>query len=188
VPWLVSNPIYVGRASDARTLPTPAQATAYTTIYEGGPPRGWTIAKSPASDAAIDPVGTLDGTQLLLRFALSGTPSDNPYAAFVMPATADIATHTRLMFTARADRPMRLSVQLLAPGGAEGQRWRHSIYLDQTPRPVELSFAEFRPVDPTQAPTPPMATVQSVLFVVDTVNTKIGTNGQVWIDDIRYAR
>jgi hypothetical protein len=35
---------------------------------------------------------------------------------------------------------------------------------------------------------PPLDEIQSVLFVVDTVNTKVGSNGQVWIDDVRYAR
>jgi hypothetical protein len=156
-------------------------------VYAGGAARGWTIEKSQASDAAMQTIGALPGSQLLLRFALSGTATDSPHAAFVMPATPAIATFERLLFNARADRPMRLSVQLRSPGG-EGERWRRSVYLDQTPRMVDLAFADFRPVNAASATPADLTKVDSVLFVVDTVNTKIGSNGQIQIDDIKYAR
>jgi hypothetical protein len=156
-------------------------------LYDGGPARGWTVEKNPSSDAAIDVVGTIGGTQLLLRFAISGTPSDSPYAAFVMPATGAFAMHNRLVFTARADRPMRMSVQLRAPAGGEGERWFRSVYLDRAPRTIQLFFDDFRPVGST-APPPVPSNINSVSFVVDTVNTKIGSNGQIWIDDISYAK
>jgi hypothetical protein len=157
-------------------------------LYNGGPGRNWTVEKSPAPDGAIDTVATLGGSELLLRFALSGVPSDNPYAAFVMPVTGTMAMYDRLVFTARADRPMRMSVQLRAPTGGEGERWRRSVYLDQTPRMIQAFFDEFRPLGSTGAATPALSNVQSVLFVVDTVNTKIGSNGRIWIDDITYAK
>jgi hypothetical protein len=98
-----------------------------------------------------------------------------------------LPSYDRIIFTARADRPMRLSVQLRAPGG-EGERWRRSVYLDQTPRIIELPFADFRPADAASAAQPVLSKIDSVLFVVDTVNTRIGSNGQIQIDDIRYAR
>ena len=188
VPWLVSNPVYVGRDAAPPVPPstdgTPART--FTTLYDGGEPRGWTIEKSAASDAAMDIIGALPGTQLLLRFAISGTPADSPYAAFVMPAP-DIAMYERLVFAARANRPMRLSIQLRAPGG-EGQRWQRSVYLDQMLRTVEVRFAEFRPIVPTTSATPVLSQVDSVLFVIDTVNTKIGSNGQIQIDDVKFVR
>lgn len=189
VPWIVSNPIYIGGEPESSPRPgteTPPART-FTTRYDGGPARGWTIEKNAASDAAIDVIGALAGSQLLLRFAISGTPADSPYAAFVMPATSEMAMNDRLMFTARADRPMRLSVQLRSSGG-EGERWRRSVYLDQTPRTIEVHFAEFRPVNTSSAVQPALSTIESVLFVVDTVNTRIGSNGQIQIDDIKYAR
>jgi hypothetical protein len=46
-----------------------------------------------------------------------------------MPAGAAIAMYDRLVFTARADKPMRVSVQLRASQG-EGERWHRSVYLD----------------------------------------------------------
>jgi hypothetical protein len=190
VPWLVSNPIYAGRAG-GEERPTAAarpEARQFAIVYEGGPAREWVIEKSPESNAAIDVVGTLGGSQLLLRYAISGRQSDNPYAAFAMPATAAIGMYDRLVFTARADKPTRLSVQLRAPAGSEGERWRRSIYLDQMPRTIQLSFDDFRPIAAAAGPGPALASVQDVLFVVDTVNTKVGSNGQIWIDDIKYAK
>lgn len=188
-PWLVSNPVYVGHSTDDKpAAPVRPQPRDSERLYDGGPGRGWTVEKSLASDGAIDAVGTLGGSELLLRFALSGVPSDNPYAAFVMPATGTIALHDRLVFTARADRPMRVSVQLRAPANGDGERWQRSVYLDQTPRTIQVFFDEFRPLGSSGAATPALSNVQSVLFVVDTVNTKIGSNGRIWIDDIRYAK
>jgi hypothetical protein len=189
VPWIMSNPIYVGREPEA-AAPQVSQlpkARTFTALYSGGPDRGWTIEKSAASDAAIDVIGALPGSQMLLRFALSGTAADSPYAAFAIPAGAAIATADRLVFTGRADRPMRVSVQLRAPGG-EGERWRRSAYLDRTPRTIELPLADFRPVSTASAAQPVLSKVESVLFVIDTVNTKIGSNGQITIDDIKYGR
>jgi hypothetical protein len=135
----------------------------------------------------MDVIGALGGTQLLLRFAISGTAGENPYVGFVMPATAGIAMYERLVFTARADRPMRLSVQLRSPDG-EGERWRRSVYLDSTPRTIDVAFNDFRPVGSTSSPRPALAKIDSILFVIDTINNKIGSNGQIQIDDIRYAR
>ena len=188
VPWLVSNPIYVGRSSDEPASPVRAQPRESELLYDGGPGRSWTVEKSAASDGAIDTIATLGGSELLLRFALSGVPSDNPYAAFVMPATGSMAMHDRLVFTARADRPMRMSVQLRAPTGGEGERWQRSVYLDQTPRTIQVFFDEFSPLGSTSSPTPALSNVQSILFVVDTINAKIGSNGRIWIDDIKYAK
>jgi hypothetical protein len=156
------------------------------TLYDDGPARGWRIEKGAASEAAMDVVGTLGGTQLLLRYAISSKAAESPYVAFVMPATVSVAMYERLVFTARADKPMRLSVQLRAPGG-EGERWRRAAYLDPTPRTVDVAFADFRPVDSGVSP-PDLSRVDSILFVIDTMNTKAGSNGQIQLDDIRYAR
>ncbi len=188
VPWLVANPIYVGRVGDVPASTARPAARQFMALYQNGPARDWTIEKNSASDAAIDVVGTVGGSQLLLRYAMSGAPSDSPYVAFTMAATSAIGMNDRLVFTARANRPTRVSVQLRAPGGSEGERWHRSVYLDEAPRTIQLPFDDFRPRGATAGPRPTLSSVQSVLLVVDTVNTKIGSNGQIWIDDIKYAK
>jgi len=156
--------------------------------YNNGPATGWTIEKSDASLAALDVVPSLPGSQLLFRYALGGTKSGSPFAAAVMPAGAALSQYDRLTFTARADRPTRLSVQLRVPKGQDGERWHRSIYLDTMAHPITIAFSDLTPLGATSQPRPDLAAVQSVLFVVDTVNANIGASGQVWIDEIKYGR
>jgi hypothetical protein len=146
------------------------------------------VITAERSAGAIDRVKAVDGMQIGFRFALGGALSESPFAALVMPAGPAIAKYEQLVFTARASRPMRLSVQLQSPGGPEGQRWHRSVYLDPTPRVVTIAFDDMRPRGVTSTPRPVPSEVKSVLFVVDTVNADTGSNGQFVIDDVKYAR
>jgi hypothetical protein len=49
-------------------------------------------------------------------------------------------------------------------------------------------FDEMTPRGATSSPRPDLPTVQAVLFVVDTINTPLGGNGTIWIDDVAYER
>ena len=81
---------------------------------------------------------------------------------------------------------MRISVQLRGTGD-DAERWRRSLYLDSTRRTVDVGFDEFRRVTTGNSPFD-LSKIESLLFVVDTVNTKTGSNGQIQLDDVRYAR
>ena len=187
VPWMLSNPIYVGLRNDepqqARRAPS-----AVLPLYENGPARDWLAASSARSRAVLDVVPATGGTQLSMRFGLGGTYSESPYAALVMPAGTMLSQYDRLMFTARANQPMRLSIQLRVPTGGDGERWHRSIYLDERGRDVTIFFDDMRPRGPTSQARPNLEDVHAVMFVVETVNTKPGTSGQIWIDDVKYAR
>ena len=128
------------------------------------------------------------GTQITFRYALGGTKAASPFAALVMPAGSGLAEYDRLMFIGRADRPTRMSVQLRVPTGPAGERWHRSVYLDTMPKLVTVRFNDLEPSGATAQPRPDLSAVQSVLFVVDTVNADVGASGQVWIDDVRYGR
>ena len=189
VPWMVSNAIYVGRPVATPPIPEPPRPPAAITIrFDDGPSTDWAVELAPQSAGAIDRLSAVKGSQLAFRFALGGARSQSPYAAMVMPTGSDISKYDRLIFTGRASRPMRVSVQLRARGGDAGQRWHRSVLLDQTPREVAVFFDDMRPRGVTTAPRPVLADVESVLFVIDTVNADTGTNGQFVIDDVKYAR
>jgi hypothetical protein len=189
VPWIVSNPIYVGRTFRAEPPQAPGIPVSATTIlYDDGPAAAWTIERSEASLGALDVVPSVGGTQLSFRWALGGTMSSSPYVALVAPAGGEIEAYERLVFTARAARPTRMSVQLRAPGGELGERWHRSVVLGEEPREVSIAFDDLRPRGGTTRRDPALADVDSVLFVVDTVNTENGRNGQIWIDEVRYVR
>lgn len=189
VPWILSNPIYV-RAAGSEEAPRDPRgvATEFAAVYQDGSADGVTVESSVRSRGALDVVPTVGGTQLSLRYALGGTRSESPYAALVLPAGPGLAQYDRLMFTAHAMQPMRLSVQLRVPEGPEGERWHRSVYLDEIPREITIAFDEMTPRGPTTRRQPVLAAVRDVLFVIDTVNTSPGTSGQVWIDEVRYAR
>jgi hypothetical protein len=186
VPWIVSNPIYVGRADASAAAPRP-RATAFTVLYEDGPAKDWVVETSMGSLGAIDVIKEVSGTQLSLRYALGGSAASSPYTAFVMPAGPDLAKYDQLTFTGRADKPTRVSVQLRDPTGT-GERWHRSVYLGPEPREVTVYFDDMKPRGTTSQPQPNLAASQAVLFVLDTVNTPLGGNGRLWIDDVRYGR
>ena len=123
---------------------------------------------------------------MLLRYGLGGTLSESPYVAAAVAAGSSLARFTRVMFTARALRPMRLTFEMRAEGEGD-RRWGRSVYLDEMARTVTISFDEMRPLG-TERGRPVLADVRDLLFVVDTVHTKQGASGQVWLDEINYAR
>jgi hypothetical protein len=187
VPWIVSNPIYVGYPETAPAAPGRGPAKESVSIYSDGPAAGWEVERGPNTQAALDVVDTVGGTQVQLRYALSGPASASPFAAVAVPAPGPaLAQHSRLIFRAQADRPMRLSVQLRTD--APGQRWQRSVYVDETSREIAVFFDEFTAASPDLTPRVPLEQIKSILFVVDTVNTRTGTAGRVFLDDLRYAR
>jgi hypothetical protein len=188
VPWMVSNPIYVGINSTPPPAAERPAAARFTPQYENGPAPGWTVESSPRSKSAFDVTPGPGGTQLSLRWGLGGTLSEAPYVALVMPAGSALSASDRLQFTARADRPTRVSVQLRSPNAGEGERWHRSVYLDENARNVTVFFDDMHPRGPTAQERPNLATVNTVLFVIDTVNTSPGASGQIWIDDVRLGR
>jgi hypothetical protein len=187
IPWLLSNPIYVGDRPMSATSAALPRALKFEVRYSDGPATGWTIATSPASKAALDVVPMERGTQLALRYAIGGAASESPFAAFVLAADPSIAQYDRLIFTARADRPTRMSVQLREPRTPDGQRWHRSVAMDTEPKEITVFFNDLRPLA-AAPPQPVLTAIDSILFVLDTVNTPLGGSGSIWIDDVKYGR
>ena len=135
IPWLVSNPIYVGGLSDEPRLsrerrpPTIVQA-----LSAGADTQAWTVERDPASRASVDRLETDARPELRLDYTLWGGPRGTQYVALVHSDIGDAAAYDRVVFRARADRPMRLAVQLRFSGTPDVQRWQRSVYLDETSR------------------------------------------------------
>ena len=186
VPWIVSNPIYVGSLPVSDTSSKPTAVSESVTVYANGPANNWHIEKSIRSEGTLSVAPSVDGTQLLLRYGLGGTLSESPYVAAVVPTVSDLMRFTHVTFTARSRQPMRLVVEVRAPGDSD-QRWGKSVYLDEMARTVSIAFDEMSPLGAASG-DPVLNDVRDLLFVVDTVQTKQGASGQVWLDDIRYVR
>jgi hypothetical protein len=187
VPWIVSNPIYVGtRAVPESSSQRTPSISETASVYANGTASSWRIEKSVRSEGTIDSARSVDGQQLVLRYGLGGTLSESPYVAAAVAAGPNVTRFNRVMFTARANHPMRLTFEMRADGAGD-LRWGRSVYLDEMARTVTIAFDDMSPMG-TATGKPVLADVRDLLFVVDTVHSKQGASGQVWLDDIKYVR
>jgi hypothetical protein len=187
MPWVVTNPIYVGlREAHARAAqPAPLPVRERTAVATDA----WTAEASEGSVSALAPVTLDDGTPgLEWQFGLAGGVRGSQYAATQFPIRGGLTGRDRLLLRAQSDQPRRISVQLRTPAAAGAERWGTSFYVGPELAPVELRFADFRAVDPGSAAVPPLSRVDSLLLVVDTVNTAPGSRGRLAITDLWFAR
>ena len=176
--WMRSNPIYVRAADRAAQLPVRPPSTSSTSLFDGRSVDGWRVEYDATSLAALDVAPSIGGSELRLRYGLSGGAAANQFAGLVFDAPKGIGTADRLALTVRAEQPMRLSVQLRA---GEKARWQRSVYVDTTARERTVFFDDLTPIGGTETWKPPPNDVRSILFVIDTTHTKPGSSGRVWI-------
>ena len=175
VPWIVSNPIYAGQVA----APVAAEAAPTTpTVNVPQPGKGWDIEHDPASAGNW----SVDQHAIKFDYQLGGGSPAGQFAALATPIAGNIGVD-RIEFVAHASPPARISVQVRLPGGPAGNRWRRSVYLDETPRTFILRLRDFEFVDRPTTLRPNVARVQTVLFVVDTINTPPGRAGSIWVFD-----
>ena len=188
MPWVLTNPIYVGlRQTHAR-----AQASTPTAAATDRMPIATALWRAEASDqstSTLRPATLEDGTPALeWRFTLAGGPRAQQYAALRFEVDAGLATRDRLQLRARSDRPRRIWAQLRAAGAEDGERWGRTFYLDTGLEGRELRFDDFRPLGAVSSARPPLARVDSLLLVVDTLNNEPGASGRIWITDLWLAK
>jgi hypothetical protein len=187
--WLITNPIYL-RPNDP-ALP-PGRASFDDTAEPSAMPEVWLIERDPQSTASwqrtLQPrmfASNPDrpGTEVEFTWQLRGGERASQYAALVSQQVTAISKAKYLSLTLRAERPMRLSVQLRTP---DGERWLRSVYLPPQRSGHAVWFDDMRPVSPAAAAHPPLDKVHALLFVVDTEHTPPGTSGRLFIEDVRF--
>jgi hypothetical protein len=188
--WVTSNPIYV-RGPEPVVRPTsrpPARDSQ--PIFDGTSVSAWRVEHDPTSVAAVDLAPIFNGPELRFRFGLSGQITPPPFAALVFDTPGGAAAYDRLAFMVRAERPMRVSVQLRTAreGGGEGERWERSVYVSPTSEDRLVYFDDVTPLGATQTQKPALNLVRSVMFVVDPVNTKRESSGRIWIKKATFER
>ncbi len=177
VPWVFSNPIYIGLDAESSSPVQPAAVVSQTSLSlteaSGESSAGSTNELTRSADITWD-----------YRLA-TGTPAGQ-YAAVRLPASG-LPAFTRVRFDVGSDRPMRLWVQLRRPDGA-GERWGRTVYIDQADRTIDLRLESLAPIGVTTTARAALAQVDSLLFVVDTVNTLPGSSGRVRLRNIAFVR
>jgi hypothetical protein len=184
VPWIVSNPIRIAM-SDAVAPEPAAGRTVEAGRWELFDPavQRWAVEKSGTSSASLSadvPPGTAR-----LQFALGSGPPSGQYAAMATPVGTEQSVD-RVAFVGQSDKPRRISVQIRV--GSRLERWRHSAYIDETPREITLRIQDFVPADrATTGLRPNAVPLGALLFVIDTVNAAPGAAGAVTVSNIRFG-
>lgn len=183
VPWVRSNPIYVRAPLEVPPVEQiVAPALTHGLIDPGAPPARLELSKA---GGAIEIVDGADGVRLRVRANLEGGVPTNQAAALVFDTPEGVAAYDRAFLRLRADRPMRVSVQLRGGQGASaGDRWTRSIYLDAAWREYTLPFTDFVPAGLPHTASPALADVRSVMVVVDLTNTKPGFSGTISVGHV----
>jgi hypothetical protein len=178
VPWLVTNPIYfltpsaapVPTPADREVIPLPADVT-------------WHVEKDPASSATM---AASDG-QVMLDYTLGAGARASQFAALVANLQMRALQRSRILLTASAARPGRLSIQLRYPQGG-GERWGKSVYVDSTPREIAIAIDDMLPADRQSGHAPNLSSAGALLFVVDLTNAHPGDSNSIHVSDVHFGR
>lgn len=190
VPWIVSNPIYLG-------LPrVPFAVPAIATPVSRIPARSEEaeVEKGSADVSELVDAQLPDARERRMageppigwRFALSPGMATGQFAAVRVPAVGGLAGVDRVRFLVTAATPVRAWVQVR--GGPGAQRWGRTFYADGTTRMIDLPLKSFRPIGTTTSATPPLEQIDALLFVVDTMNSRPGAAGAMTISEIAFVR
>ena len=189
VPWVVTNAIRLARqmpGAGAGPLGPggggAAEGGAIESLAVAVRPDAWKIEADPATRASL----TVEGSELRLSYKLAGGAPSGQYVALSTSAAGDLPL-TRIELMLRSPRPMRVSVQVRTPGGTDGYRWRRSVFVDATPRPLSIRLSELEPIERGSTLRPNVARVQSVLLVIDTVNALPGSAGELVVVQARLV-
>jgi hypothetical protein len=182
IPWMVSNPIYVGlRPVHAAIAPAAAPAVSARTSIAT---EAWVAEASPGSRSELSPRTLVDGVAAIAwQFALADGAVAAPYAAVRFPV-AGLQGRDRLQLRARSSRPLRLSIQLRSSSRGAGERWGQTVYLDDRDRAVDVWFDRFTALGLAGSMRPPLDRVDALLLVVDTLNARPGDTGRIDIAEL----
>lgn len=186
VPWLFSNPIYVGLRQRHRTAAAtvvPMVATSLQSLDVGSAH----IESDPLSTSTLR--AGESGVPPAWAFRLSDGARASQFAALRV-AVSQVAAADSVVLRVSADRPMRGWVQLHAPVAFSdaGERWGASFYADGTEREAVLRFAEFSPFGVTSTPHPSLDRVDAILLVADTINTQPGAVNTLRVHALSLGR
>lgn len=160
IPWIVSNPIYVGAAPTAEPPPQPPGPVSTLALNL----EAWVLEHDTRVTASIDHLAD----RVLLDYERVGPPPTAAAVGYDL-RRVEVDAGDGISFEVLASRPTRASVQLKVDGPGE-LRWRHSFYADETTRTVEIRFGDLLPVI-ADLPAVDPARATRLLIVVDALHT-----------------
>jgi hypothetical protein len=186
ITWIRSNPIYVGAQPPPPSWTDPSRTNDRDGLNAfDGTAKGWTVEHDAQSLAAVDVSTVPPRPELRFRFGLADGPAVGQYSSLVLTVPNGAAPYDALGFRIRAEKPMRVSLQARV---LSADRWQRSIYVDATARERTIRFDDFRPVGSRDAKNLPTSDLRSIMFVVDTMNTRTGASGRIWVSDVVFVK
>ena len=182
VVWLRSNAIYIRGDAPLEAASAHQPATASEPLLEDATTGGWHVERDETSQAAFDVIHPDGALELRFRWGLSGGTNIHQYVGLAVDTPNGVVASDRIVFTARAERPMRISVQLR--DGGEG-RWQRSVFVPAFSQERTVFFDDLNaPLGAAAGRSPDLTRIRNILFVVDTTNTKPGASGRLWIKNV----
>ncbi len=200
MPWIVSNPIYVLTEADrarrlrAAALPEPVVVRETTVLAAFETASSFT----PVADAAttldtqfIEPGAGPDGSAAARITFQLGIPTEDhpsPFASLGSYAPRDLSGRDGLMLSVRSDMPYRFWIQVrdFNPAKPEGaDTWQASVRSSTEWQEVTVPFEGLRNVIDDADGTLDLGETRAIVFLVDTGALAPGTDGTIWIDDLR---
>jgi hypothetical protein len=186
--WITSNPIYVRQSPPTVRLGDDYVLQDRQSLFDGRSTNGWSFESDKTSLAAVDIAKMTEGPRVRLKYGLSGGAAIGQYSAAAVETARGVASADAVAFTVRAEKAMRISVQVRAEvAGSPPERWERSVFVDTGDTERFVRFDRMSPVGVTHTPVPPAADVRAIMFVVDTTNTKPGSSGRLLLGNIRLV-
>ncbi|MEO8682340.1 MAG: hypothetical protein ABI665_25050 [Vicinamibacterales bacterium] len=186
IPWVMSNPIYVGisHAIPVRSVTAVRDYARIQPVALDQPE----VEMGPGCTSEISVAKGSGTVAITWRYALAGGAPAGQFAALRIPVTGlDLSEFTLARARVAADRPMRAWMQLRAPVG-NVERWGSTFYADSEERLIELPLDAYAPIGEPSSVRAPLDKVESILIVVDTLNTLPGKGGTMRVTLLDLAR
>ena len=180
VPWVLSNPIYIGVSHPAPSDPQTVDAEVWPAVE-------WRVEGDSASTVSLIPAAAGEPPGVAFAYTL-GADAANPFVAVLTPDLDRVRSARTLSFRVSSERPLRASVQIRAASDNPDERWRRSFYADREPRTVTIPLADLRPVVSGLPARLSPDRMGVLLFVIDVTNSRPGERGRLRIDTIRTGR
>jgi PHP domain len=186
ITWIRSNPIYVrGPAATSPPIALPSIG-ARLALFDGTTVDQWRTEHDPNSVGAVELATAPNASpELRHRFGLAGGDPVGQVTALVRDLPNGVAGFDRIALALRAERPMRISLQVR---DTTADRWQRSLYVDTSPQERIVALDDLIPVGVTHVPLPARDAIRALMLVIDTTNTKPETSGRIWLQKAELQR
>ena len=183
IPWIISNPIYVG-VTFPSAAPIGNAPTESRPLFDGQITKWWRTEADPKSTVAL---GATPGGELRMQYALSAVSPPGRYAA----VGVELAGTRRALRSGDLHRPRRQADESLRALPQSGAANGALAAIGLRRRDASRSHHQIRRCDAggrARAPHPDPRDIHDILFVVETTNSRPGSAGQLWMRDVLLQR